>query len=77
MALDEDELARVLEACDMGVTLNDAKNTIFMYVESRMLLFAPNLSHICGPSTAAKLMGACDDAFHMKVLSSPQARRAD
>ena len=57
MPLEQAELAHVLEACDMAVTLNDAKNTIFMYVESRMLLFAPNLSHICGSNTAAKLMG--------------------
>ena len=55
--LDADELARVLEACEMAIDLNEAKNRIFQYVESRMFLFAPNLTHICGPSTAAKLMG--------------------
>ena len=41
----------------MAIDLNEAKNKIFQYVESRMFLFAPNLTHICGPSTAAKLMG--------------------
>eukprot|EP00035_Acanthoeca_spectabilis_P023290 m.448703 g.448703 ORF g.448703 m.448703 type:complete len:496 (-) comp19699_c0_seq1:57-1544(-) len=56
--LDDNELARILEACDMAIALNDAKNKIFDYVESRMFFLAPNLTHICGANTAAKLLGA-------------------
>mmetsp|Transcript_11811 Transcript_11811/g.30343 ORF Transcript_11811/g.30343 Transcript_11811/m.30343 type:complete len:361 (+) Transcript_11811:1220-2302(+) len=56
--LDESELRRILEACEMGIALNDAKNKIFDYVESRMFFLAPNLTHIAGANTAAKLLGA-------------------
>eukprot|EP00038_Savillea_parva_P008677 m.178483 g.178483 ORF g.178483 m.178483 type:complete len:497 (+) comp14552_c0_seq1:65-1555(+) len=56
--LDQAELDRILEACDMALALNDAKNKIFDYVESRMFFLAPNLTHIVGPNTAAKMLGA-------------------
>ena len=52
-----DELARVLEAADMGLELVVAKEEILRYVESRMGVFAPNLTIILGAPTAAKLMG--------------------
>eukprot|EP00039_Didymoeca_costata_P000974 m.48542 g.48542 ORF g.48542 m.48542 type:complete len:490 (-) comp10571_c0_seq1:119-1588(-) len=68
--LDEEELARVLEAADMGLALNDAKNKIFDYVESRMYFLSPNLTHICGANTAAKMMGA---AGGLTTLSSMPA----
>ena len=41
----------------MALALNDAKNKIFDYVESRMFFLAPNLTHICGANTAAKMLG--------------------
>lgn len=55
--LTEEELARVLEACDMALRLDEARQKIFDYVESKMYFLAPNLTHICGASTAAKLLG--------------------
>ena len=56
--LDDEELKRVLEACDMALDLDEAKSKIMGYVESRMYFLAPNLTHICGATTAAKIMGA-------------------
>ena len=41
----------------MAVELNNCKQKIFEYVESRMAFIAPNLSIIVGASTAAKIMG--------------------
>ena len=41
----------------MALDLCDAKNKIFDYVESRMFFLSPNLTHICGANTAAKMMG--------------------
>jgi U4/U6 small nuclear ribonucleoprotein PRP31 len=41
----------------MAIELNNLKQRIFEYVESRMAFIAPNLSAIVGASTAAKLMG--------------------
>ena len=57
MLLSESELAAVKEACDMAIEMNNLKQRIFEYVESRMAFIAPNLSAIVGASTAAKLMG--------------------
>lgn len=55
--IEEEELGRILEACDMALNLNDVKVKILGYVESRMSFVAPNLSHIVGSTVAAKLMG--------------------
>lgn len=55
--LDDVNLAKLMEACTMALGLLDAKNTIFDFVESRMYFLAPNLTQICGATTAAKLMG--------------------
>lgn len=55
--LDDDELARVMEACEIAIELADIKIKIFQYVESRMSFIAPNLSIIAGSSVAAKIMG--------------------
>lgn len=55
--LDEDELQRIMEACDMAIDLVEHKANILKYVESRMMLIAPNMAAIVGASIAAKLMG--------------------
>ncbi len=52
------ELEMVLEACVVALSLDDARNQIVAYVESRMNIIAPNLSAVVGTTTAAKLMGA-------------------
>ena len=56
--LEEDDVGRLMEACQTVSDLLDAKFKIFEYVESRMTFIAPNLSLIVGASTAAKLMGS-------------------
>jgi U4/U6 small nuclear ribonucleoprotein PRP31 len=55
--LNPQELAGVVEACQMGLSLNEAKVKILQYVESRMDFLAPNITHICGANTSAKLLG--------------------
>lgn len=55
--LTEFEKQQIDEACDMAIELNNFKQKIFEYVESRMAFIAPNLSVIIGASTAAKIMG--------------------
>ncbi|XP_064405916.1 U4/U6 small nuclear ribonucleoprotein Prp31-like isoform X2 [Halichondria panicea] len=55
--LEEGELQKILEACEMALEINSYKIKILAYVESRMSLVAPNLSRIVGPTVAAKLMG--------------------
>ncbi|KAJ9596391.1 hypothetical protein L9F63_012599 [Diploptera punctata] len=55
--LTDQEKEDIYEACDMAVELNNFKQKIYDYVESRMAFIAPNLSVIVGASTAAKIMG--------------------
>lgn len=55
--LSETELARVYEGCDLVVSLFEAKEEITRFVSSRLSIFAPNLTRIVDPHTAAQLMG--------------------
>jgi U4/U6 small nuclear ribonucleoprotein PRP31 len=50
------ELATVLRACEMMISLDKAKKTLTDYVQSRMNLFAPNLTALIGSLTAAQLL---------------------
>lgn len=51
-----EELERVLRACEMTMALDRAKKTLTDYVQSRMNLFAPNLTALIGSLTAAQLL---------------------
>ncbi|TDZ61982.1 U4/U6 small nuclear ribonucleoprotein Prp31 [Colletotrichum trifolii] len=53
-----DELARVQRACEMILSLDKAKKILTEYVQSRMNLFAPNLTAMIGSLTAAQLLNA-------------------
>ncbi|ELR02904.1 U4/U6-U5 snRNP complex subunit prp31 [Pseudogymnoascus destructans] len=55
-ALTPSELSRVLHACEMTLSLDRAKRTLTDYVQSRMTLFAPNLTALIGSLTAAQLL---------------------
>ena len=56
--LSADALARALEACDVALELDEAKNRILAFVESRMSAVAPNLSALVDTGVAAKMMAA-------------------
>ena len=55
--LSEEVLARTLEACDRALALDEAKQRMLRFVESRMAFIAPNLSAVVGTQVAAQLMG--------------------
>ena len=55
-ALSPSELSTVLRACSMILSLAAAKDTLTSYVQSRMTLFAPNLTALIGSLTAAQLL---------------------
>lgn len=50
------ELQTVLRACEMTLSLDRAKKILTEYVQSRMNLFAPNLTALIGSLTAAQLL---------------------
>ncbi|CAN8002910.1 unnamed protein product [Ixodes hexagonus] len=66
--LSPEELATIVEACDMALDLNDFKLEIYSYVESRMSFIAPNLSAIVGASVAAKLMGVAGGLTNLSKM---------
>ncbi|KAK8252210.1 pre-mRNA splicing factor [Phyllosticta capitalensis] len=54
--LSESELNTVRKACEMTLQLDRAKRILTEYVQSRMNLFAPNLTALIGSLTAAQLI---------------------
>lgn len=50
------ELKTVMAACQMNLSLDRAKRILTEYVQSRMTLFAPNLTALIGSLTAAQLL---------------------
>lgn len=54
--LSEPELAAVRRACQMTLKLDNAKKVLTDYVQSRMSMFAPNLTCLIGSLTAAQLI---------------------
>ncbi len=53
-----DELDRVVVGCEMVIKLDKAKKSLTDYVQSRMNIFAPNLTAMIGSLTAAQLLNA-------------------
>lgn len=54
--MSESELKTVLGACKMILELEKAKRILIEYVQSRMNVFAPNLTALIGSLTAAQLL---------------------
>lgn len=54
--MSEAELQTVMRACEMTLALDRAKRILTEYVQSRMNLFAPNLTALIGSLTAAQLL---------------------
>lgn len=54
--LSDTDLNRVLEACDVVLSLDNSRQIIISYIESRMKFYAPNLSNFIGTKIAAQLI---------------------
>lgn len=54
--LNESELHTVMRACKMVLSLEQSKKILTDYVQSRMSIFAPNLTALIGSQTAARLI---------------------
>ena len=54
--LSESELKTITTACQMTLSLDRAKRILTEYVQSRMSVFAPNLTELIGSLTAAQLL---------------------
>ncbi|KAL8729329.1 MAG: hypothetical protein Q9166_004826 [cf. Caloplaca sp. 2 TL-2023] len=54
--LSASELKTIYRACEMTLSLDNAKHILTTYVQDRMNLFAPNLTALIGSLTAAQLL---------------------
>ncbi|KAI0009084.1 pre-mRNA splicing factor [Xylariaceae sp. FL0662B] len=68
--ISQEEYDRIVRACHMMIKLDKAKKTLTEYVQSRMNIFAPNLTAIVGSLTAAQLINS---AGGMTTLSRTPA----
>lgn len=66
--LSDEECKIIFEACEMAIEMNNFKQEIYNYVESRMSFIAPNVSAIVGASIAAKLMGVAGGLSNLSKM---------
>ena len=70
--LTESELGECMRGCDACLRLEDDKlGTILQYLQSRMSMLAPNLTHLVGPSLAALLVGMAGGLADLARVSQP------
>ncbi|KAF6256171.1 U4/U6 small nuclear ribonucleoprotein [Scenedesmus sp. NREL 46B-D3] len=67
-ALGDELLARVEAGCDMALQLDEDKQQIIKFVESRMHQIAPNLSAAIGSEVAARLMGVAGGLLSLSKM---------
>jgi len=68
--LPKEEMERIVEACDVAMSLDESRRRILQYVETRMHFFAPNLSAVVGSEIAAKLIGTAGGLVALAKLPS-------
>ena len=56
--LPEEKMKQVLAGCDTIISLEEQKNTLQRFIESRIQFIAPNLSNLVSPPVAAQLVSA-------------------
>ena len=56
--LTEKELVEVVKYCEEVISLDNDKQKMLNYIESRMTMIAPNVSAIVGTRVAAKLIAS-------------------
>ncbi|XP_074604366.1 pre-mRNA processing factor 31 isoform X2 [Brevipalpus obovatus] len=68
--LTQDELDSVFQACDLAAQMNEQKQKITEFIESRMSFIAPNLSAIAGAKIAARIMGLAGGLTNLSRMPS-------
>ncbi|KAF2076896.1 hypothetical protein CYY_001799 [Polysphondylium violaceum] len=66
--LDEKEMDKVLNACDMAIQLDETKKKVLTYLESRMTYIAPNISILLGGNIASKLIGIAGSIQKLSMI---------
>jgi U4/U6 small nuclear ribonucleoprotein PRP31 len=68
--LPEEELANCTGGCEEAIGLEQDRIDVLTFVESRMNVFAPNVSAIVGSTLAARLMGLAGGIVNMSKMPS-------
>jgi U4/U6 small nuclear ribonucleoprotein PRP31 len=68
--LNASDLQKCEDACEVALSLEQARQRILDYVQSRMNLFAPNLTIILGPTVAAQMIGAAGGLLQLSRMPS-------
>ena len=68
--LPESKMKEVLEGCDTIVYLEEQKNTLQRFIESRIQFIAPNLSNLVSPAIAAKLVSTAGGLKNLAQMPS-------
>uniref|UniRef100_A0A7S1Q872 Nop domain-containing protein n=1 Tax=Neobodo designis TaxID=312471 RepID=A0A7S1Q872_NEODS len=71
-ALAESELSTVLEACEEMVGLEDAKQLILHYIQTRTPLVCPNLSSFVGPAIASQLLAIAGSVTTLSTMDAQE-----
>ncbi|TMW60556.1 hypothetical protein Poli38472_000598 [Pythium oligandrum] len=69
-ALSPADLKTCMDACAELLSLNDDKHMILQFVESRMDVLAPNVTHLVGTRIAAQLVGLAGGVAHLSRIPS-------
>lgn len=68
--LNDTNLKKCAEACEVALSLEKNRQSILSYVQSRMNVFAPNLTIILGPTVAAQMIGAAGGLMQLSRMPS-------
>ena len=71
-ALAESELSTVLEACEEMIGLEDAKQLILHYIQTRTPLVCPNLSSFIGPAIASQLLAIAGSVATLSTMDAQE-----
>ncbi|KAI8907328.1 hypothetical protein EDD86DRAFT_209337 [Gorgonomyces haynaldii] len=68
--LSGEELSEIMQGCDKYLEMDDSKQQLLAYVESRMTLLAPNLTKILQSNVAAKLIAIAGGLTNLAKIPS-------
>ncbi|KAK9278819.1 hypothetical protein L1049_028398 [Liquidambar formosana] len=71
----EENLQKIIDACDRDLALDSAKTKVLDFVESRMGVIAPNLSAVVGSAVAANLIGTAGGLSELVKMPACDVQR--
>ncbi|KYO02072.1 U4/U6 small nuclear ribonucleoprotein PRP31, putative [Plasmodium reichenowi] len=63
-------LKNCISFCNEGIQLNEYRNIILLYLESKMFYLAPNVTMLLGSSLTARLISAVGSLKNLSIISS-------